>query len=860
MGDRLAAIVDASRRHAGAVALALLLLALVGAWFTAGHIAIDTDTDKLIAADLPWRQRDAAMDRAFPQNADLLAIVIDGATPDLAADAAAALAQRLAAMPALFKTVREPEGGSFFRREGLLFLSTSDVQDFADQIIAAQPLIGTLAADPSLRGIFDALDLLAQGAVRGDIDAAALTAPLGQVGDAVTAALAGRYAPLSWQTLLSGLKPDPRALRRFVLVQPVLDYAAFEPGERAREAVHEAARALGLTPARGVSVGLTGPVALSDDQLATLSQGAWFTGSLSLGLLCLWLVLALRSLRLAVAIIGTLIVGLIACATFAVGAVGPLNPISAAFAVLFIGIAVDFGIQFGVRYRDERFRRDDLATALRQTARGIGGPLAVAAAATSVGFLSFVPTDYTGVSDLGLIAGFGMLIALALNLTLLPALLTLLRPRGERRAVGYAWAASIDRLLVERRRPVLAVTALVALAALALMPRLRFDFNPLDLQNQHTEAMQVLAELKADPLNTPYTAEILTPSTDAASALAARLAQLPEVEQTVTAASFVPDDQKTKLDILADAATLVGPTLSPAAAKKPPSDAEILASIATCAKDLGEAGQHGIAAAQRLADLLQAVGARGAAVLPALEANLAASLGHRLDDLRQSLAAQPVTLADLPDAIKREWIAADGRARVEVFPTGGAPDNDALRRFVAAVVAVAPDATGSPVTIQESANTVTHAFAVAGIIAVAAIAALLFVVLRRVRDVALVLAPLALAGLLTLATAVLVGMQLNFANIITLPLLLGIGVAFDIYFVMRWRGGHGDLLQSSTARAILFSALTTGTAFGSLALSANPGMAEMGKLLSIALFYTLACTFAVLPALLGPAPDQPRAP
>jgi uncharacterized protein len=171
---------------------------------------------------------------------------------------------------------------------------------------------------------------------------------------------------------------------------------------------------------------------------------------------------------------------------------------------------------------------------------------------------------------------------------------------------------------------------------------------------------------------------------------------------------------------------------------------------------------------------------------------------------------------------------------------------------------VAPDATGTPVTIQESANTVTHAFAVAGAIAVLAIALLLYLVLKRVRDVALVLAPLGLAGLLTLGTAVLIGMPLNFANIITLPLMLGIGVAFDIYFVMRWRSGRDDLLQSSTARAILFSALTTGTAFGSLAISDHPGTAEMGKLLSLALFYTLVATFLVLPAMLGPIAPKDR--
>ena len=202
--------------------------------------------------------------------------------------------------------------------------------------------------------------------------------------------------------------------------------------------------------------------------------------------------------------------------------------------------------------------------------------------------------------------------------------------------------------------------------------------------------------------------------------------------------------------------------------------------------------------------------------------------------------------------MKEDWLTSDGRARVEIFPKGNVSENTALVAFVNAVRTVAPDATGTPVTIQELAATVIHAFATAGIIALIAISILLFIVLRRITDVALVLAPLLLAGLLTLATGIVANLPLNYANIIALPLLLGIGVSFDIYFVMRWRAGNGNPLQSSTARAILFSALTTGTAFGSLALSNHPGTAEMGKLLMLALAYTLLCTFILLPALLGP--------
>jgi predicted RND superfamily exporter protein len=192
-----------------------------------------------------------------------------------------------------------------------------------------------------------------------------------------------------------------------------------------------------------------------------------------------------------------------------------------------------------------------------------------------------------------------------------------------------------------------------------------------------------------------------------------------------------------------------------------------------------------------------------------------------------------------------------------VFPKGDTRRNEVIETFVDAVLQAAPDATGAPVSIRESARTIVGAFAIAGVTAVVVIAALLLVTLRRLRDVALVLAPLLLAALMSVITCIAIGLPLDFANIIALPLLLGIGVAFDIYFVMNWRAGLAGPLQSSTARAVLFSALTTTTAFGSLAVSRHPGTAGMGLLLTIGLFYTVVCTLVVLPALLGPVKELP---
>lgn len=853
----IAALVDLSRRNAAAVAIAVLALALAAGWWAATHLAIDTDLDHMLPANVAWRQSEAALDRAFPENNNLLVVVIDARTPELADRAAHQLTARMRAEPQYFHYVREPDGGPYFEQNGLLFLSVNELQAMSDKLIAAQPLIGSMAQDPSLRGLFDTLALFVGNAGKQRDAISRLDPTLAAIGETVDRVLRerGHVAEMSWGRLMTGRAPDRRELRHFILTVPVLDFAALEPGARAEAEVRRLARELHIDAADGAQLRMTGPVALNDDEFATLRRGAFTSTVTSIVLVCVILLAAVRSVKLAGAILVTLGAGLSLTAGFAALAIGSLNLISVAFGVLFVGLAVDFGIQFSIRYRDERHRRGDFPAALQGAAQTIGPGLVLASGATAIGFLSFVPTPYTGIRELGWIAGGGMIVAITLTLVLLPALLALLRPGGEPEPIGFVCAAAIDRLLVEKRRLVIAGAAVLAIGGLALLPHVRFDFDPLDLKNPHSEAVMVARDLMKDPMTTPYTAEILAPSLAVADALGDRLARLPEIAQTVTAASFIPEHQRQKLAIIGDLALLLGPTLSPPATLPPPSDADVLQSIAACRRALSslaaEKGPQSPPA--RLARALGAAQARGPAIVAGLRQALLAGLKQQLDGLRRLIDAKPVPLADLPAELRAGWIAPDGRARIEVFPRGDPRDPAVLQRFVAAVRTIAPDVTGTPVTIQEAGTLITSSFIEAGVIAVAGIMLLLFIVLNRLRDVLLVVAPLLLAALLTLAVTVLFGIRLNYANIIALPLLLGIGVAFDIYFVVNWRAGETRHLESSTARAVLFSALTTMSAFGSLALSPDPGTADMGELLAISLAATLFCTLFILPALLGPA-------
>jgi hopanoid biosynthesis associated RND transporter like protein HpnN len=481
--------------------------------------------------------------------------------------------------------------------------------------------------------------------------------------------------------------------------------------------------------------------------------------------------------------------------------------------------------------------------------------LALAAAATAVGFFAFLPTDYRGLSELGLIAGCGMLIAFLCSITLVPAMLALLNPRGEIAPVGFRKLAPLDNFLQRHRIAVIAGTLLVALAGTPLLWHLRFDINPVDLQNPNSPSVVTYRQLQHDPETSGNDAELLAPSIEQAEAKAKRLAALPEVSRVLTLNSFIPSDQDQKIAALKAASQRLGPALDPPRRQPAPSDQDNVNAIKAAADKLARAAGNATGsasdAARHVSDLLRQLANADAAVRTKAEAALVPPLLYDLDWLRGSLSPVPVTAKSLPPNLTRDWILPDGRARIQALPKGNPDDNTIIRKFATAVLAAEPDASGPAISYYESGITVTWAFVEAAALALAAITILLGIALRRLTDVLLTLVPLLLAGAVTLEICVLDGLALNFANIIALPLLLGVGVAFKIYYIMAWRAGKTGLLQSTLTRAVVFSAMTNAIAFGSMWASNYPGMSSMGKLMALSLMCTMAAAVLFQPVLMG---------
>ena len=843
--------------------VALSALIVIGSLlFSIANFDMTADSDALISPHVRWRLNEQRIDDAFPSRSDAILIVVDGATPELAEHAAQQISDRIAHAPQYFHRASRLDGGPFFTREGLLFGNQADVAKTTGDMVAAQPLLGPLAADASLRGIAGAIEGMANGVIDGNVTLKRLDRPMAALAMALDAPVDGKADYFSWEAMLLGSPKDVALLRRqLILARPILDYRELKPGDGASSFIRNQAAALKLDPAHGVTIRLSGATPLTDEEFGSVIDRAWLIAIAMVAAMTATLWFALRSGRIVAAVMLATFAGLVVTTALGLAVVGRLNLISVAFIPLFVGLGVDFGIQIGVRFQAEHDRTGGPLRALRKAAADLGPALLLAAGAICLGFLAFLPTSYVGITELGIISAMGMIVALLFSATLIPALLILMQPKPPRHRPVAPTLIRLDGMIQRHRRFVLGGFGLLALACAALLPFVRFDFNPLHLPSPRGEAMSTLKDLMHDPDRNPNTVEILAADRGAAIRLTQRLSRLPEVGSAVSIDSFIPKQQEAKLATIADANMLLDLTLNPLMPAPPTDDGETIAALqrAAVAIRTATAGAHGAVATDsaRLAASLSRLAAGSPQARTKAESKLLAPLGIALDQMRLALSAEPVLLTSLPSEMRQDWLAPDGRALVQVLPKTRGDDNEALQRFTGAVRTLAPDATGVAVSTQEAGHTVAVAFIQASLLALGSVSLLLLVVLRSLREALLTLTPVVMSGFLTLATCVLIGQPINFANIIAFPLLFGIGVAFHIYFVMAWRGGATDLLQSSLARAIFFSAIATGTAFGSLWLSSHPGTASMGLILMIALAWTLVSALIFQPALLGP-PRQRR--
>lgn len=680
--------------------------------------------------------------------------------------------------------------------------------------------------------------------------------------NAFGSAVHGTVSQMSWEGLALDAERTARRCRQFIILKPRVADTSLSAKSIHIETIRRVARQLGYNETGTARVRLTGDFALAYENLLEVRNSTGIATVASLLLVALVLSVGLYfSWRLIFCSLVTLIMGLIWSTAFALATVGSLNMISVTFAVLFIGLGIDYSIQFCLRYRELLMQSGHQQNSIASTATSVGRSLFFSAVTTALGFYSFVPTAYAGVAELGFISGSSMFISFFGNVTVLPALLTVLPVKECRRwKLSWPWLVNLP---YRYPRSVVGVGALCAVASLLALPRVFFDYNPLNLHDKSSESVATMKELSDDPEGQPWTTSVLADGEDEALRLAEQLKSLKEVRTAITIHNFIPGNQQDKITLISDIALFMSPELERPHVTRPPYDQSVQA-LARLERSL-ESHLNGLRhstreSAQKLYDSIRRFRPllddrqRGVSALARLDESLMPGLPMLLERLATSL--QPSLVegpSSLPREVRSQYVSADGRFRVQVFPRDNITHLASLEEFVRAVRSVAPNATDTPVMVYEAGRAITASFREASLYAVIIICASVLAGLRSWSKTVLILIPMSLAFLLTAAASVLLDVPLNFANVIVVPLILGIGVHSGVIFVVRdWKDPkrEDNLLKSSMARATLFSNLATMISTASLAFSPHQGIASIGILLSICLAFLILSTLLFLPSLI----------
>lgn len=838
--------VDGVVRRAGLTLIAIAVLTAASGWIAVSQFRINSDLGQLINQDASWRADFDHFEAQFPDLVRTAVVVVSADSIKKVEQVTQQVLAYLHERPQQFSAVSAPGSEAFFRDHAFLYMDLDSLDDMTDRLAEAQPWLSAVAEDPSLRGI---LRLVGEGVDQSA--PAGFATVLELLSDSAREVLAGGRGEVQWSDELLQTQGTTYQL---IYLKPNSSFGEPLPDAKIMSELRSMFATLDL-PA-GAAVNLTGELALQHEEMEAAVTGVGLAGWLALVLLLVVLIFGVRSLKIILATFSLLAIGVLWTSAYAMLTVGEYNTLSLVFVVMFFGLAVDFALHFSLRYQEAiNSAQTDVPAALHVSTESVGRAITLCTLTTALGFLGFWPTDYQGLADLGVISAGGMLVAWFLTFTYLPAFYAVCgAPK-----VHMMNLPTSDRvvtwLLGHRSTVVIAVCLAVVLAGYGAI-QTRFDYSVLALKDPQAESMQTLRTLQREGLSTDYQLVLVGPAT----ADLKEIEQLAVVDEVRTPLDWVPEDQQEKLLVITDIEQLLFTALNPSVALPPPSADELrmrAKDVVSRIDDILIEDQPG----QVLPlDVLKVFRDQLRAMSLATDQQWRrwryAVVDNLLEELRwigRATSVTEVDFAGLPQSLRSRLVAPDGEVMTVILPAQDIAQVSELSTFITQVRTLAPTATGRPVIEWGVGGIVVTAFLEALVFAIVAIVIVLLIALRRVSLILMILLPLGLAAGLSLSLAGVMGLSLNMANILVIPLIFGLGVDNGIHVVDRYlgEGDVGHLIQSSTPRAVLLSALTTIGAFAALSISPHAGTASIGALLTIAIGLLLLITIFVLPVLLA---------
>lgn len=838
-----------------AVIISIIVLTISSVFYIKENLEMSTSTTNMLSEKLHWRQLDIQYEKLFPQFTDNILVVIEAKTPDQASDTADTLYSVLQKDATAFNDIYYPAALPYFRQSAFLFLEHDELQDLSDRLAKIQPFLGSLIEDQNLRGLFTMLTDAIQAKQDGeDIDIKPLLIEINH-------ALEDKNHQVSWQRLMSPDSDIEDVYREFIMLQIREDEShSLLPDEDIIEHLRTTISSLSLTDSNSINIRLTGGTVLSYEELKSVSKANIQAIAISFVLVAIILSIGLGSLWLVAACLFTLLTGLIATTAFATATIGELNLISVAFAVLYIGLGIDFAIHLLLRFREEKLAIFDTSRALNLAGKHIFKSLVLCAITTAIGFYSFIPTDYLGVAELGWIAGSGMFISLIFTFTLLPALLTFIQPNPgsqKQKPLNNAFINVLINLPYQYKNSILLITLLIILGLSFQYNRISFDTNTLNLQDPENESVQTYRDLLKDSKTSPWSGVLLKQDLDNVEKAKQEMESLALVDKVVWLNDFIPEEQDDKLFIIDDMSLLLGPLITTESSTDI-NNKERLEAITALNNKINSLTDDVIdddliLLGNNLSGLLKQLGGNSDNTqLAGIEQQLLNSFPGRMRSLAAALNAVEVNLENIPTEVRERWVS-NNIYKMEILPVENLNNNVAMKNFVRELQAYDNDVIGSPIISIEAGEAVINAFKSAFTYALTAIAILLLLLIKVKMDAVIILLSVFVGGVFTYGFMLLFNIPLNFANIIGLPLLLGIGVDSGIHISDRFRQEHitgRNIFMTSSSRGVIVSSLTTISSIGNLAFSSHQGTASMGLLLSLGLASMMISTMIILPAFL----------
>lgn len=839
--------------------MAVMMLLTIGAgYYAITAFSMNSDTSLLIRQDTDWKQVNRAFVDTFPQYDQNTFVVVSGTRPNQVSVVARRLAGQIRSNDGVFRTVYSPASNQFVQEHALLYLEPDTLNDTISTLADAQPFLTAVATDNSLRSVFQ---LVLDALNSNETLPTGFTRMLDALSSTAEQALTGDSKPISWRDELFQVEDD--TFYQVIFVQGQQNFGEDLPNAMIIEALQSAITSFSHPYREDVTIRLTGQVPLEHQEIVSAMDSAQLAGTLALAILVVVLVWGVRSIWIIAAIYLTMIVGLIWTAAFAMLAVGQYNTISIIFLVMFIGLGVDFAVHLCLKYQEARLRHEKIV-ALIETGTELGPAIMLCGVTSAIGFLAFVPTEYIGLGEMGIISGGGMVIAVVVTLTLIPAFFAL--TGDPRPATDVPFASLLVSAVVKHPKQTSYITLGIAVVLTVVASQASFDYSTLSLKDPKSEAMITLRELQREDIITDFALTYVADDLDEANNTRGKLEALEVVSDVKTPTDYLPVDQEENLYILEDARFFLDSLFAPQPAPVPWGDADLrlmLSSINTALQNSLQNTAPNPATSNTSRELETSLTRLQKAVSDLQDASpdtralysdlIVPPLKSEIEWLKTALTPEPVTLSNLPVELQERLIAKDGRAVVSITPAEDVVPVEAMRRFTTEVMAVVPEVTGRPVLDLGIGDIVITAFQTAILIAVSLIFLILLMTLRSLVDSILVFIPLAMTAMLTLSVSVLIDLPLNMANVVVIPLIFGLGVDNGIHIVKRFHQSSdvGALVHSSTPKAVFLSNLTTLGTFCALSFSSHQGIYSIGVLLTIALASLMLLTLVSLPALLA---------